>query len=357
MSTLFRYVTREILASTLVALLALTALFTFFDFIAELKDAHTEAYTPATATLYVVMNIPGRIYELLPIAMLVGALFAWNRMALASEFTVMRASGLATPRLALWMVWLGLLLGTATLLFGEFVTPHADQAAQQVKVRATKGVVAQDFRTGLWAKDGRTFINIREITPDAVLLGVRLFEFDEDFRLRVLRQAERADWRDGHWLLQGVSQTVIGERSTRTEREPDQRWDSAVTPDLLAVLMVAPQKMSITALHAYVGHLDENKQDAERYRIALWGKLAYPVAAPAMLLLALAFAFRPPRVGGAGGRLLLGILLGLGFHLANRMAAQVAQLQGWPAPAAALTPILTITLAAVLAVWWVERRN
>jgi lipopolysaccharide export system permease protein len=208
----------------------------------------------------------------------------------------------------------------------------------------------------LWAKDGRTFINIRELLPDATLVDVRLYEFDDDFRLRAMRHAERAHWRDGYWMLSRVTQTIIGERSTRSAREPDQRWSSAVTPDLLAVLMVVPERMSITALDAYVTHLDDNKQDAERYRIALWGKLAYPVAAPAMLLLALAFAFHPPRVGGAGGRMLVGILLGLGFHLLNRLGAQVAQLQGWPAPAAALTPVLTFSLAAIVALWWVERR-
>jgi len=356
MSTLFRYTTREILGSTLLALFALTALFSFFDFIAELQDAHTDSYTPFLAALFVALNIPGRLYELVPVALLVGGLFAWNRLALASEFTVIRAAGVATSRMALWMLLVGLLLGIAAMLFGEYVTPHAERAAQQLKVRATSGVVAQEFQTGLWAKDGRTFINIRELLPDASLVGVRLYEFDEEFRLRVMRQAERANWRDGHWMLQGVTQTIIGERSTRTAREPDQRWTSAVTPDLLAVLMVVPQRMSIMALRAYVSHLEENKQDAERYRIALWGKLAYPVAAPVMLLLALAFAFRPPRVGGAGGRLLLGILLGLGFHLVNRLAAQVAQLQGWPAAAAALTPILVFSMAAILALWWVERR-
>lgn len=356
MSILFRHVTREILGSALLALLALTALFTFFDFIAELKDAHTETYSPLMASLFVALNIPGRFYELVPVALLVGGLFAWNRLALASEFTVMRTAGLATSRLAVWMLLLGLVVGAATMLFGEYVTPHSERAAQQLKVRSTSGVVAQEFKTGLWAKDGRTFINIRELLPDTTLVDVRLYEFDENFRLRAMRHAERANWGGGYWMLQRVTQTFIGEGGTRSTREPDQRWTSAVTPDLLAVLMVVPQKMSINALHAYVNHLEENKQDAERYRIALWGKLAYPVAAPAMLLLALAFAFHPPRVGGAGGRLLIGMLLGLGFHLLNRLGAQVAQLQGWPAPAAALTPILTFSLAAIVALWWVERR-
>jgi lipopolysaccharide export system permease protein len=356
MSILYRYVIREILGATLLALLALTALFSFFDFISELSDAHTETYTPLVASLFVAMNVPGRLYELVPLALLVGGLFAWNRLALASEFTIMRAGGLATSRLAGWMLSLGLTLGFATLLLGEYVIPLAERAAQQLKVRATSGVVAREFQTGLWAKDGNTFINIREMHPDASLVDVRLYEFTPDFHLNAMRRAESGRWLDGEWHLYDVSQTIVSETSTRTSKVKEMTWTSAVTPEPLSVLMVAPERMSIATLDAYVAHLEENHQDAERYRIALWGKLAYPVAAPVMLLLALAFAYRPPRVGGAGGRLLTGILLGLGFHLINRMTSQVAQLQDWPAPAAALAPILVFSLAAVGSLWWMERR-
>lgn len=356
MSILFRYVLREILGASLLTLGALVALFSFFDFISELADAHTDTYTPLIASLFVALNVPGRLYELVPVALLVGGLFAWNRIVLSSEFTIMRAGGLSTPRIAAWMLLLGLAMGLLTLVFGEYVTPLSERAAQQLKVRATSGVVAQEFQTGLWAKDGRVFINIRELLPDTSLIDIKLYEFDREFHLVSMRRAERAEWRDGKWMLRKVTQTLIGEQNTRTSNEPDQAWLSAVTPDLLAVLMVVPERMSISTLSAYVDHLLENRQDAERYQIALWGKLAYPVVAPVMLLLALAFAYRPPRAGGVGGRMLTGILLGLGFHLANRLAAQVAQLQGWPAPAAALLPVLMFSLAAVGALWWVERR-
>lgn len=356
MSILFRYLAREILGTTLLTLMALTALFSFFDFIAELSDAHSATYTPLLASLVVALHIPTKLYELMPVAMLIGGLLAWNRLVLASEFSVMRASGLATSRLAAWMAVLALGLGLAAMLFGEYVTSHAERAAQQLKVRATSGVVAQEFRTGLWAKDGRTFINIRELLPDATLIDVRLYEFDSEFRLRAMRRAERGQWQQGGWRLHRVTQTLVDEQSTRTARLPDQMWVSEVTPDLLAVLMVAPERMSIAALRAYANHLDENKQNSERYRIALWGKLTYPIAGPVMLLLALAFAYRPPRSGGAGGRLLLGILLGLGFHLINRLASQVALLQHWPAPVAAMTPILVFGLAAIAVLWWLEHR-
>ena len=356
MSILFRYVSREVLAASLLAVLALLGLFSFFDFISELGDTHASTYTPVVALAYVALNTPVRLYELVPVALLIGSLFAWNRLALASEFSVMRAAGLSMYRLVAWMLALGTAVGMLTLLLGEYVTPYAEQAAKQLKARATTGVVAREFRTGLWAKDGNTFINIREMRPDASLLDLRLYVFDEGFHLRAMHHAGQAVWEDERWSLKQVTETTIGPEHTATVRLPDQEWKSAITPDLLSVLMVSPDRMSIATLRAYISHLRDNNQKAGRYEIALWNKVIYPAAAPIMLLLALAFAYRPPRAGGASGRLLIGVLLGLGFHLVNRLVAQVAQLLNWSPPAAAIVPVLLFAAAASLAVWWQERR-
>lgn len=356
MSLLFRYVARELLGSILLAILALLALFSFFDFIHELGEANTPGYTPAMAALFVLLTIPARAHEVIPVAVLVGGLFAWHRLALTSEFGVMRASGLSAPRLAAWMLGIGLALGGVGTVLGEFVTPHAERAAQQLKLRATSGVVAKEFQTGVWAKDGPAFINIRDVMPDASLADVRIYLFDPGFHLRAVRRAESAVWREGEWLLRGVTETRLERDATHTLHLQDQVWRSAVTPDLLDVLMVAPQRMSMATLYSYIQHLTQNRQDAHRYVIAFWTKLTYPLAAPVMLLLALVFAYHPPRMGGAGGRLLLGMLLGLGFHLGSRMSAQIAQIQDWPAPMASLVPILLVAAASSLAIWWMERR-
>ena len=356
MSLLFRYVAREILGAVALAALALTTLFSLFDFIHEVSDVAGDTWTPTLAALFVALNVPARFYEIIPIAVLVGGLFAWNRLALSSEFSVMRTAGLSAPRLSGWMLAVGLGIGGVGLLVGEFATPPAERAAQQLKLRATSGVVAKEFQTGVWAKDGRTFINIREMRPDASLMDVRLYLFDDQFRLQSMRRAESADWQAGNWVLRGVTETHLGAGYARTSRLDDQVWTSGVTPDLLSVLMVAPPRMSMQTLYSYINHLTQNRQDAHRYVIAFWSKLTYPLAAPVLLLLALAFAYRPPRVGGAGGRLLLGILLGLGFHLGNRLSTQLAQLQDWPAPLAASAPIFAFGLAAAVAIWWVERR-
>lgn len=157
-------------------------------------------------------------------------------------------------------------------------------------------------------------------------------------------------------MLHQVTQTIVGENATQSTQQADQPWVSAVTPDLLSVLMVVPERMAISALHAYIQHLEENLQDSKRYRIAFWGKLAFPLSAIVMLMLALVFAFHPPRHGGTGGRLLTGIMLGLGFYLSSRVAGQVALLQDWPVALPALLPILLFGISAFAALWWIERR-
>ncbi len=356
MSILARYLAREILGSILVALAALLMLFAFLDFINEVT-AIGPSYTLSVALLYILLMMPTHVLEVLPAATIAGALFAFARLSGSSEFTVMRASGLSVGRLAGYMIGLGLFIATLSHALGEYIIPHSERTAHQIKTRATTGVVAQQFRTGLWAKDGTSFINIQEMLPDASLRNMRVYVFDEHFRLTTIRHAEQAEWdRDGSWRLANVVQTRIGPQGTRTEHLSTMKWRSDLNPDLLAVLMIPPERMSIQALRTYVEHLRENKQKTARYEIALWSKLSFTLASPVMLLLALPFAYTPPRSSHVSGRVLIGLLIGLGFHLFNRLAGHLGLLYDWPPVASALSALVVFSLGAAFALWRVERR-
>jgi lipopolysaccharide export system permease protein len=357
MTLLFRYLSGRILASFGLALLALLALFGIFDLMGELDEVRPDGYTTGRAFLFVLLSLPGRAQELLPIAALLGAVFALARLAANSEFTVMRASGLSTARLAGQMALLGGMLGAITLLTGEYITPPAERLAQQIKIRSTTGIVAQEFRSGLWAKDGRAFINIRQMQPDTTLVDVRMYEFDDRFQLQRVRQAEAARWTPaGRWELDQVTETTLSDKGTQVVRHPVMTWRSPITPDLLSVLMVNPDRMAVTTLYSYVSYLKNNGQKATRYEIALWSKLAAPLAAPVMLLLALPFGYRQPRSGKLGSHVLAGILIGLGFHLLNRVFGHIGLLNDWPPVLSALTPLMVFSSAALAALWRVETR-
>ncbi len=357
MSLVFRYLSSQIVGAIGLAILSLLLLFGLFDLISELDAVRSTGYTTARAFLFVLLGMPGRLQEMLPIAALLGAIFAFARLAANSEFTVMRASGLSTARLVIYMVVLGILLGAATLLVGEYLTPPAERLAQQIKIRSTSGIVAQEFRSGLWAKDGRAFINIRQMRIDGTLQDVRMYEFDDRFQLSRIRLSESANWLDsGSWQLNKVTETRLTDKGTQVAVHPTMNWQSPITPDLLSVLMVNPDRMAISTLYSYVRYLKTNQQKATRYEIALWSKLAFPLAAPVMLLLALPFAYRQVRGSKLGSRILLGIMIGLSFHLTNRMFGHIGLLNDWPPVLSALLPLTAFSIAALVAIWRVENR-
>lgn len=357
MRILSRYLAREVYAATLLVFSALLMLFAFFDLIHELGDLGKGDYRLVNILGYVLLSLPGHVYELFPIAALIGTLFALAQLTAHSEFTVMRVSGLSSPRIALSLAKTGLLFVALTFIFGEFVAPPSERAAQQLRLKATSTVVAQEFRSGLWVKDAGNFVNIEEVLPDATMQGVKIYEFDPEFRLRTISYAKRGEHvAENRWRLTDVAQTRFETGRTVISTLPDAYWHSVLTPDILNVLLVVPEQMSAWNLYFYVQHLRENKQKTTRYEIALWAKLAYPFAALVMIMLALPFAYYHGRSGGVSGKIFAGIMLGLVFHLLNRLFAHLGLLNDWSPMFSAIFPTLLFLGAAMAMMWWVERR-
>lgn len=353
-----RYIVRETFAAIFLVLLAFLALFSFFNFIDELRSVGKSGYTAGQAALFVALGIPGLVYELIPIATLIGTLYALSILARHSEITVLRASGLATRQLLFTLFRAAVLLALLTFMVGEVVVPISERFAQEIKARALSKVIAQSgFETGLWVKDGRSFINIRAAMPDARLQGVRIYKFNDQNALESVTDAQSAEFQmPDAWRLQGVVRTLIEGNVPRVERLETDLWHSAVNPELLSVLMVAPERMSMFGLLSYTHHLQENRQRAGRYEIALWKKLVYPLAALVMVALALPFGYAHNRVGGVSLKIFSGVMLGIVFYALNGLFSNLGAINSWPPFASATAPSALFLLTAMVMLWWVERR-
>ncbi len=356
---LLRYFAREILATSFLVLLALLALFFFFDLIRELDDLGKGNYRLTAMLGYVSLMLPSHAYVLFPAAGLMGTLFALARMSEQSEITVLRASGLSLKRLALYVGGAGLVLAVATTLVGELVTPYTEEAAKGLRLKATRSIVAREFRSGFWVKDDRSFVNIQDVTPETELqlLNLRIYEFDRAYRLSSISRAEKGTYAGANqWRLTNVELTRFeGDRAV-LQRLPEVTWNSVLTPDILSVLRIVPERMSVANLRAYVEHLRDNRQKATRYEIAYWSKLLYPVAAVALMVLAIPFALVSARAGGVGVRILFGILIGMGFYNAGKLFSHMGLLNDWPALLSAGMPVAIVALAATAGLRLAERR-
>ena len=354
---LMRYFTREILGASVLVLLALLSLFFFFDLIRELDDLGRGQYRLTAMLGYVALTLPSHAYVLLPAAGLMGTLFALARMSEQSEITVMRASGFSLAQLALHVSAAGAVVAIATFALGELVVPYTEEAAKGLRLKATRSIVAREFRSGFWVKDDKSFVNIQDVTPDTELLSVRIYEFDAAYRLTAISRADKGTYAGGNkWQLANVELTRFeGDRAV-LQKLPLATWSSVLTPDILSVLKIVPERMSALNLRAYIEHLRDNRQKATRYEIAFYNKVLYPLAAMAMMVLAIPFALGSARAGGVGVKIVMGILIGLAFHFAGRLFSHLGVLNDWPALASAALPLMIVVLTATLALRRAEVR-
>ncbi|MFZ6722378.1 LPS export ABC transporter permease LptG [Undibacterium sp. Ji49W] len=376
MKILQRYFGTEILRAVLFVMLALLALFSFFDLVNELQSSVNKGgYQLKHAVLYVLLGWPGYIYEFMPIAVLIGTIYVLAQFASNSEFTIMRASSMSTVMAGSILLKIGMLFVALTFLFGEVISPVSSKFAEKIKLNAIGEAMAQEFRTGLWTKDlvrengltgevvGSLFLNVKEILPNRHLKGVRIFEFDKNFHLSREVTATDAEYLGKNtWRLFDVSETSFPKTLTSEDiaAVKSQKLDSRdivseVTPDILSVLFADPDRMSATDLAAFTKHLADNKQDGERYEIAFWKKITYPFAVLVMMALALPFAYLHVRSGGVSLKIFSGIMIGMVFYLINSLFSHVGLLNTWPAPVTALVPSVLFLVIAAMGLRYVER--
>ena len=352
-----RYLAREVSGAILLVLAGFLALFSFFDMITEVKNVGEGSYQLHHALVFVMLKMPGRIYELMPIAVLIGTLYALSTLARHSEITVLRVSGMSTGRLLSGLFQVAAFFAAITFLIGEVVAPPSERAAQQLRLNQKGRAVGQDLRSGLWVKDERSFINVKVVLPDTRLRGIRIFVFDDSAKLRSVTDAQEGSYiPPASWRLSGVVRTDLRDDRAEVTRLPDQEWHSALNPDILAVLMVAPERMSLLHLSAYVRHLAENSQKTMRYDIALWKKVIYPLAALVMVALALPFGYTHNRVSGTSLKIFSGVMIGVFFYMLNGLFSNLGAINSWSPVVSAIAPSALFMLAAGGMIWWAERR-
>lgn len=358
MKLLSKYLAKEIYSSVAFVFAGLIMLFSFMDLIQELHDIGEGNYRTFDVLLYVTLIIPTHIYELFPLAALIGTIFAVVQMASNSELMVYRSSGASLKQMVFAMIKTSLPLVLLCFIVGEFIAPPSDHLAQELSLKAKNTqVTLKEFRSGVWVKDEHSFVNIRNVLPNTSLLNISIYEFDDSYHLRSITSAQRASFvSQGTWALGGVKKTIFDSQGSSAISQDNIEWHSTLNPRLLNVLLLLPEKMSSWDLYQYTKHLDDNHQKTGRYEIAMWNKLVYPIAVMIMMLLALPFAAYHRREGGISGKIFIGIVLGLTFHFGGRLFSNLGALNDWQPMLSATAISWVYLLIAVALLWRTEQR-
>ncbi len=374
-----KYLARQIYTNFLFILFALIALFIFFDYLHEVNNLRGN-YTNYLAFIHILLKSPSRLVELIPMAGLIGAIYVFAQMASQSEFTILRMAGLNSSR-GLWTLFkIGIPIIITTFVLSEWVGPYCDTKAEEMRSAALNEALGNSLKTGTWIKDklkdpdgigpekpGIRFVNVGNIKNRGEISQIRMYEFNEHHQLQVIREAMSGSYDEkGFWNLRNVTETRVIEypkenpldtvyRST-SKTFQQQRLQSEVTPDILAVLLISPERMSIINLNRFINHLEDNQQNSQAYQLALWKKLIYPFTILVMLCLALPFGYLHARSGGISLKVFGGIILGMSFILFNTLFSHIGLLGSWPPFITAVIPLGVYLIMAFIALIWVARR-
>jgi lipopolysaccharide export system permease protein len=364
-NTIRRLIYREVLASVLFVAAGFLALFFFFDFVEELPNVGrgVSPYRLTQALLYVTLLLPSHLYELLPIAVLIGTIFVMARLAQSSEYTILRTSGLGPGRALRTLLALGLVFTTLTFAAGDYIAPAADKAAQLLRARS-QGRISIG-QTGAWLKERQqqtTYnVNVSVLAPDGSMQNVRLFEADDRGYLVSITEAPRATFAGGAWLLEQAEVTEFATRANvpRVDRNvvPQVRWPTEITQEMVSVALLRPDRMSTFDLFQYIRHLEQNGQTSQRYEIEFWRKLFYPLSCLVMVVLALPFAYLHFRSGGITTYVFGGVLIGISFFLLNNVFGYVGNLRNWWPWLTAAAPGLLYSVLSLAAFGWLVLRR
>jgi lipopolysaccharide export system permease protein len=361
--TIRRLIYREVLGSVVFVAAGFLALFFFFDFVDELPNVGkgVTPYRLTQALLYVTLMVPSHLYELLPIAVLIGTIFVMARLAQSSEYTILRTSGLGPGRALRTLLLLGVGFAVLTFAVGDYVAPAADRAAQLLRARY-EGRISIG-QTGAWLKErqgGYTYnVNVGALLPDGSMQAVRIFEADERGFLVTMLQAPRANFARDGWVLHEAERTTFRGDSSRVARSlmPELRWHTEMSPEMVSVALLKPDRMATLDLFQYISHLEANGQTSQRYEIEFWRKVFYPLSCLVMVVLALPFAYLHFRSGGITSYVFGGVLIGISFFLLNNVFGYVGNLRDWWPWLTAASPGLLYSLLSLAAFGWLVLRR
>ncbi|MGH8372890.1 MAG: LPS export ABC transporter permease LptG [Gammaproteobacteria bacterium] len=341
MKLLDRYLARQVVANTLLVLLALTAISSLITFVGEFDNIGQGHYTLGAAARYAALYVPAQAYAMFPVAVLLGAMLGLGDLASHNELMVLRTAGVSVLRVGLSAMLGGAVLVVVCVALGEFVAPPAERSAEDQRSLLLYNQANVLGAGGVWAKDGNLFVNVKKIGSSNTVQNIYLFDFDGSHHLLSATRADSALFRDGSWTLSDLRETRLNPQGSVIYKARAAPWKTLLAPSLLNLFVVDTDSLSARGLYHYIDYLKANGIDAGRYIAAFWGKLAQPVSVLLMMLLALPFVFGPLRSSSTGQRLLVGMLIGIGFYVFNSIFTQTGVVFG-------LNPVFTAWFPTVL---------
>lgn len=347
-----RYLISAILKATFVVFLIAVAVISFVEFANEARDIGSGSYGLTQVLIYIPMILPADVYSLFPMIGLLGVLIGLGLLSSSNELLIMRASGLSILKLMVAVLVAAFIMGVFAFVLGEVVSPHLSYQAKNFKQQAMTGNQSIETESGIWMHVGNDFLNITQVVARDHWLGVTRYHFDDQGQLVTEAWAKNVEYKNDVWLASQVSETQLFQDHTKAQHYDAVVWPLALAPSALAYGFDDATEMSLSKLHQFIQYRAQADLPLNHYLLDFWRRVLQPLAMVVMMMLAIPFVFVSARSGAIGVRVLLGVIVSMGFYLVSQLTGQFSIVFFLPAWVGALLPI---AIFFVLSIWLLRR--
>lgn len=350
MHRLDRYIALSFLKGCAPVLLLLVGLFSFLALAEELEDVGSGSYQTWDAVQVVLLTLPKRAIELLPVTALLGCLLGLGALANQQEIIIFRATGFSPQRLALPVL---IVAGTLALLIGAlqlFAVPQWERQAASLRLKASSAIQLGSSESEYWTRSQQQIVRIGAVRFGRMPTDIEIYRMDDSGRLAELIQAEHADvTEDGTWLVHNVRQSTPLIEDSEEQFSELVILEGFLSVEQLSDLIVPVDALAPTDLYRYIERLEHDQLNTHRYRVILWQHISLPLGLVAMSLLAIPFLMGAQRSVSAGYRVAIGGAIGIAFYFVEQITGNLAILYELDPATTALAPDLALLgLATVI---------
>ena len=347
MKILDKYIAKQILFSIFAVLGVLIIVVGLLDLVDELKKVN-DSYPVSLAFLYVILNVPQNIYEVLPIATLMGSLIGLSKLSSTSELNAAKSSGLSFAKIIVIALKSGLVIVVLTFLIGEFIAPKGQQLANNIKNLGESTRLSMENTDGIWVKSNNSFIHIAKVYPNKIVQEISLYRFNEKQQLLESVYAEEGYYRDGRWFMTNITSSSFKNKDVEIINQKVATFDEFIDLDLFDIMVIKPNQMTLIQLKKYIQYLKNNSMEYKAYELAYWSKFSVPISCLVMFLLTTPFVHSNIRSASFGQRIFIGILTGISLFLFNQTINKLSIIVDIPPIVGSFLPIVILLIISLL---------
>tara|TARA_R110002049_G_scaffold252263_1_gene426811 strand:- start:121455 stop:122513 length:1059 start_codon:yes stop_codon:yes gene_type:complete len=341
------YLARSVLTGVIVALLIICAIDWLGDLFYQVGRMN-DGDKFSDVLVLTLLDIPHKLFEFLPSSMLIGTLFSLGQFAASSELVAVGAGGYSRLRVGVISCIAGLLITIVLSVVVEAYVPVSDKISLAMQQNEREDILLTSDES-YWVRDQNRFIRIGRAVSQDLLNELAIYSFNQSGEIESISEAESAVRKQGVWQLNNYRSSRFEGNKVIAEMLEFQPVPKLFLSSFLQSVTSDPFKMSMQRLSEYIFYLEDNHLDAREYRVALFKRMAVPFVGLAMLLLALPLVFRPRQLGGAGQRLMIGIVIALLAHLIVEVIANGAIVYQLSPVLVAFLPVVIILACSMVA--------